>query len=119
MREYNKIDEYIILELKKFKFNTTSLGFKYIKYAIKKGIQNEALLENFNQKLYKEMQIELKIKRDKIKWNIEKSINYMYLNTDMEKLINYFALEINQKITPKLFIVTLVENYYIFKQNEN
>lgn len=111
MIENNNINKYITSELKKFKFNTTSLGFKYIKYAIKKGIENEKLLENFNNGLYLEMQYELNIDKKKIKWNIEKSINYMYLNTNTNFLANYFSLEFNQKITPKLFILTVIENF--------
>lgn len=108
----NNIEKYINSELKKFKFNTTSIGFKYIKYAIKKGIENEDLLQNFTNKLYKEMEQELNISKTRIKWNIEKSIDYMYLNTNANFLNDYFSLEINQKITPKLFIQTVVDNFF-------
>lgn len=112
MVKNNNINKYIISELKKFKFNTTSLGFKYIKYAIEIGIENEELLKNFNNGLYLKIQDELNID---IKWNIEKSIDYMYLNTNVNFLIDYFTLDINQKITPKLFITTIIENYDINK----
>ena len=111
MIKNNNINKYIISELKKFKFNTTSLGFKYIKYAIRIGIENEELLKNFNNGLYLKIQNELNIDKKKIKWNIEKSINYMYLNTNTDFLMDYFALDIYQKITPKVFISTIVENY--------
>lgn len=114
MIENNNINKYIISELKKFKFNTTSLGFKYIKYAIRIGIENEELLKNFNNGLYLKMQDELNINKKRIKWNIEKSIDYMYLNTNTNFLANYFSLEFNQKITPKLFISTIVENFYTY-----
>ena len=112
MIENYKIDKYISSELRKFNFNTTSLGFKYIKYAIKIGIENENLLENFNNRLYIKMQNKLNINKKKIKWDIEKSINYMYLNTDANFLINYFSLNIEQKVTPKLFIITMVDNFF-------
>lgn len=111
MTKNDNINKYIITELKKFKFNTTSLGFKYIKYAIRLGIEDENLLKNFNNGLYLKMQDELNIDKKNIKWNIEKSINFMYLNTNANYLINYFSLEINQKITPKNFILTIVENF--------
>ena len=114
MIENNNINKYIISELKKFKFNTTSLGFKYIKYAIRIGIENEELLKNFNNGLYLKMQDELNINKKRIKWNIEKSIDYMYLNTNINFLANYFSLEFNQKITSKLFISTIVENFYTY-----
>lgn len=114
MIENNNINKYIISELKKFKFNTTSLGFKYIKYAIRIGIENEELLKNFNNGLYLKMQDELNINKKRIKWNIEKSIDYMYLNTNTNFLANYFSLEFNQKITSKLFISTIVENFYTY-----
>ena len=106
------INIYITSELNKFNFNKTSLGYKYIKYAIKKEIYNEEVLENFTQKLYKEMENELNVAKSKIKWNIEKSIDFMYLTSNANILIDYFSLEINQKITPKLFIITMVENFF-------
>lgn len=112
MIKKNNINEYIISELKKFKFNTTSLGFKHIKYAIKIGIENEDLLKNFNNGLYLKMQNDLNIDKKKIKWNIEKSIDYMYLNTNANFLTNYFTLDTYQKVTPKLFILTIVENFF-------
>lgn len=78
------------------------------------GIENEELLKNFNNGLYLKMQDELNINKKRIKWNIEKSIDYMYLNTNTNFLANYFSLEFNQKITPKLFISTIVENFYTY-----
>lgn len=69
MIENNNINKYIISELKKFKFNTTCLGFKYIKYAIRIGIENEELLKNFNNGLYLKMQNELNIdKKNKMEY---------------------------------------------------
>lgn len=107
----NNIDKYITSELSKFKFNRTSLGYKYIKYAIKKGIENEEILQNFTNKLYSSMEQELNISKARIKWNIEKCIDFMYLNTNANFLIDYFSLEIDQKVTPKIFISTIVENF--------
>ncbi len=112
MIENNNINKYIISELKKFKFNTTSLGFKYIKYAIKIGIENEELLRNFNNGLYLKLQNVLNVDKKKIKWNIEKSIDYMYLNTNTNLLTDYFFLDTYKKITPKIFISTIVESFF-------
>lgn len=106
------IDKYIEKELERFKFNRTSLGYKYLKKAIKIGIKNESLIENLNKYLYESMQNEFLINKKKIKWNIEKSLDNMSLNTNMKELMSYFYIEENEKITPKLFITTIVENYY-------
>ena len=106
------IDEYINIELKKFKFNTTSLGYKYLKRAIKIGIEDEILIEDLNNRLYEKMQNEFMINKRRIKWNIEKSLDNMYLNTNMKYLMRYFYIEENEKVTPKLFITTIVENYF-------
>ena len=38
------INDYINTELNKFKFNRTSLGYKYLKIAISNGIQDELLI---------------------------------------------------------------------------
>lgn len=59
------------------------------------------------------MQNELNIDKKNIKWNIEKSIDFMYLNTNTDFLTNYFSLDLFKKITPKLFIVTIVDNYFL------
>lgn len=106
------IDDYINTELNKFKFNRTSLGYKYLKKAIKKGIQNELLIEDLTNGLYKQMEKELGINKRRIKWNIEKSIDTMFINTNMDFIIHYFYIEYNEKVTPKLFITTVVENYF-------
>ena len=52
------INDYIDTELSKFKFNRTSLGYKYLKMAIKDGIQDELLIEDLNNRLYEKMQKE-------------------------------------------------------------
>ena len=51
------------------------------------------------------------MEKKKIKWNIEKSIEFMYINTNMEYIMNYFYIEEKEKVTPKMFITTIVENY--------
>ncbi len=106
------INKYIDTELNKFKFNRTSLGYKYLKIAIKDGIQDELLIEDLNNRLYEKMQKELNVNKKRIKWNIEKSIETMFLNTNLYCVMSYFYLEKDEKVTSKLFITTIVENYY-------
>ena len=106
------INNYIDTELNKFKFNKTSLGYKYLKIAIKHGIQDELLIEDLNNKLYKKMEDELMINKRRIKWNIEKSIETMFINTDINYVTHYFYIEDYERVTPKLFITTVVENYF-------
>ena len=69
------------------------------------------MIEDLNNRLYKKMENELKVEKKKIKWNIEKSIEFMYINTNMEYIMNYFYIEEKEKVTPKMFITTIVENY--------
>ncbi len=106
------INDYIDTELSKFKFNRTSLGYKYLKMAIKDGIQDELLIEDLNNRLYEKMQKELNVNKKRIKWNMEKNLDSMYINTDMKQIMSYFYVSECEKITPKLFITTLVENYF-------
>lgn len=106
------INSYIDTELNKFKFNRTSLGYKYLRIAIKYGIQDELLIEDLINKLYAKIEKELMIDRKKVKWNIEKSIETMFINTDIKYVTNYFYIEEYEKVTPKLFITTIVENYF-------
>ena len=106
------INNYIDKDLNNFKFNRTSLGYKYLKIAIKNGIKDELLIEDLNNRLYKKMEDELNIDKKKIKWNIEKSIEVMFINTDIKYVTHYFYIEDNERVTPKLFITTIVENYF-------
>ena len=106
------IDNYIDTELNKFKFNKTSLGYRYLKIAIKYGIQDDLLIENLINRLYEKIEKELIIDKKRIKWNIEKSIETMFINTDIKYVTNYFYIEEYEKVTPKLFITTIVENYF-------
>lgn len=108
----NDINNYIDAELNKFKFNKTSLGYKYLKIAIKYGIQDELLIENLNNRLYNKIEKELMIDKKKIKWNIEKSIETMFINTDIKYITHYFYIEEKERVTPKMFITTIVENYF-------
>lgn len=106
------INNYIDTELDKFKFNKTSLGYKYLKVAIRSGIQDELLIENLNNRLYERMEKELMTNKKRIKWNIEKSIETMFINTNINNVTNYFFIEEDERVTPKLFITTIVENYF-------
>lgn len=106
------INEYLNTELNNFKFNRTSLGYKYLKIAIRLGIQDEYLIDDLNNRLYEKMQDKLGVNKRRIKWNIEKSIETMYINTNMNYVKHYFYIEENENVTPKLFITTLVENYF-------
>ena len=106
------IDNYIDTELNKFKFNKTSFGYRYLKIAIKYGIQDDLLIENLINRLYEKIEKELMIDKKRIKWNIEKSIETMFINTDIKYVTNYFYIEEYEKVTPKLFITTIVENYF-------
>ena len=67
--------------------------------------RNGENMENINDDLSS-------IDKKRIKWNIEKSIETMFINTDIKYVTNYFYIEEYEKVTPKLFITTIVENYF-------
>lgn len=68
------INNYINTEFNNFKFNRTSLGYKYLKIAIKNGIQDELLIEDLNNRLYKKMEDELKINKKKSNGILKKAL---------------------------------------------
>ena len=53
----------------------------------------------------------MKLEKRRVKWNIERAINQMYINTDMKLLMKYSSLDDNEKITPKLFFMTIIDKY--------
>lgn len=109
----NEIDTYIETELKKFKFNRTSLGYKYIKRGLNLGIKKIVLVNNLTKGLYKQISICESVEVKNIKWNIEKAIKYMYLNTDTTIIERYFSIDVNQLLTPKLFFIVIIDNYFL------
>lgn len=104
---------YIDSVLNKFKFNKSTIGYECIKKGLYIAIENPMLLYNLNNNLYKNIANELKLCKSRVRWNIERAINQMYINTDMNIIMQYFSLNENEKITPKLFFMVIIDKYNI------
>lgn len=105
--------EYIERELKKFQFNRSTIGYKCIKKGLCIAIREPSLLYSLSSKLYYRIANNMRLEKTRVKWNIERAINQMYINTDMKLLMKYFSLDNNEKITPKLFFMTIIDKYTI------
>lgn len=102
---------FIKKELSNFNFNVYSKGYKYLTEAILLSIQHPNLLQNLQNSLYQEIaKNDTKITASQVKWNIEKSIKYMLLETDEKVLMKYFGKNDN-RFTAKLFIYQIATNY--------
>lgn len=103
---------FIINELSNFKFQKYTKGFKYLVETIYLSIIDEYALDNLSKnvfpiiaKKYNEKSI------SNVKWCIDKVINSMYNNTDMNILCNYFNLDYNMKPSLKFIVYNIVCNY--------
>jgi len=105
---------FIKKELSNFNFNVYSKGYKYLTEAILLSIQHPSLLQNLQNGLYQEIaKNDTKITASQVKWNIEKSIQYMLLETDEKVLMQYFGKNDN-RFTAKLFIYQIATNYNLY-----
>lgn len=98
-------------ELRKFEMNITTIGYTYIVDAIASCLENESLLKDMQNGLYKNVSIKNdNVNTNNIKWAIEKCVKSTkrYTSTSVTKA--YFRVEAREKLTPKLFIATVVEN---------
>lgn len=98
-------------ELRKFEINITTLGYDYIVDAITLSLEDETLLKDFQNGLYKTLAEKYNLPSNyNIKWAIEKCIKSTIRYTDLEITKPYFRVETTEKITPKLFINMIVYN---------
>lgn len=107
-RHYEKI---VTEELRKFEMNVTTIGYDYIVDAIILSLQDETLLKDMKNNLYKSIAIKNNnINPTNIKWTIEKNIKSMVRYTSTKVIKEYFHVEAREKITPKLFVSTVANN---------
>lgn len=98
-------------ELRKFEMNVTTIGYTYIVDAIALSLSDESLLRDMKNTLYKSISIKHRnVSSSNIKWTVEKSVKSMARYTDNSVIKSYFHVEAREKITPKLFFTTVVEN---------
>ncbi len=107
-RRYEKL---VKEELRKFEMNITTIGYDYIVDAIMLSLQDENLLKDMKNRLYKSISIKNNnINPTNIKWTIEKNIKSMVRYTSSKVTKEYFHVEAREKIAPKLFVSTVVNN---------
>lgn len=96
-------------ELSLFNFNKSAMGYIYLIECIKLAVSNGELLKDIKNNLYYEVSKQYSNNNVlKIKWSIEKCIDGLYKNTNINILNNYFYIGVHQKLTPKIFITTVV-----------
>ena len=97
-------------ELRKFDINITTMGYTYIADAITFALGNEEMLKNMQNMLYRTIGIKNNISQTNVKWTIEKCVKSIRRYTSTNIIRTYFHTEEGEKITPKFFIATIVEN---------
>ena len=98
-------------ELRKFEMNVTTIGYAYIVDAIASCLEDGTLLKDMQNTLYKNVSIKNNnISTNNIKWAIEKCVKSTKRYTSSNVTKEYFRVEAREKLTPKLFISTIVEN---------
>lgn len=103
-------NECVINELVKLKYNFKHNGTKYIEesiiYILNK--RNKSLSDNLEKNVYKHV-AELHNKTvGNIKNNIVKATNNMYMECNIDYLLNYFDFKRDTKPTPKIVISTII-----------
>lgn len=111
-KEKIKMEQYIERELNKFNFNRGSNSYRYLRDTIylilSEGRKNFELESDIYSKIAK---LNNKKNEKIIKWNIEKLIYNMYMNTRFNIIKEYFDFKEDIKPTTKMFIRKIVENY--------
>ena len=98
-------------ELNNFEINITTLGYSYIIDGIAMALEDDTLLKDFQNGLYKILAKKYNLPRNyNAKWTVEKCINATVRYTDFEVIKTYFHVEDAEKVTPKLFINIIAEN---------
>lgn len=111
------IKHMIYTELSIFNFNKKMMGYQYIIDAIELSLENEIYLNDLKNNLYPIICKKHNLTNTlKVKWSIEQCIDNLYKTTNINILNNYFHIDSCNKLTPKQFIVLVVEN--IKQRNE-
>ena len=98
-------------ELKLFKFNTSTIGYNYLSDSVELALNNEDLLKDIKNLLYEEVAKKYpNTNRAQVKWSIEKCVDSLYKTTNINIINDYFYINNEDKLTPKLFISTVVNN---------
>lgn len=108
--EQKSYEKFVKEELRKFEINITTIGYSYIVDAITFCLEDETLLKDMKNGLYKKMSAKNNgVSISNIKWTMEKSVKSIQRFTATSITRPYFRVESGEKITPKLFIATVIE----------
>ncbi|MGN1302434.1 MAG: sporulation initiation factor Spo0A C-terminal domain-containing protein [Clostridia bacterium] len=111
MNEKN-IRKFIYDELSNFEFKRYTKGFKYLEEAIYICITNIDAIENLSKNVFPKIQKKFKEKSLlHVKWCMNQVVNTMYNNTRIQKICDYFNLDVNLKPSLKFIIYTIVCKY--------
>ncbi len=102
----------IIKHLENLNFNFKQAGTRFFLEALIFVHENKSpyVLNNISKNIYPNISNKYHTSISKVKWNIEKSINYMYnfnLTNYPHLLNNYLSFEFNQKPTTKELLILL------------
>lgn len=107
----NNFKKMVQEELNKFEINTITTGYRYILEAIIYSLEDETLLKDMKNSLYRKISLQHSCKDAvNVKWTIEKAISSIRRYTPTEFMNTYFHLVGRERLTPKLFITTIVNN---------
>lgn len=104
--DYYHTNQFILSELHSIGLSLKLNGTKYLLESIYYiySSNNYELIDNLEKNVYQVLAKQHHTTASNIKSNILKSINSMYLSTDIEKIKEYFSFDDDIKPTPKLLI---------------
>ena len=107
---YNNTNQFILSELNSIGLRLKLNGTKYLLESILYiyNSNNYGLVDNLEKNVYPVLAQKHHTSKNNIKSNILKSINSMYISTDIEKIKEYFLFNDDTKPTPKLLIEVIL-----------
>lgn len=96
--------EYIYNELSKFKIRPNSISYLYLVDAIYIVTKEKRRMKNFKALVYYPIAIKYGTKPQNVLWDLNKLIDLIYINTDVQIINNYFQIYSGDKISTKTFI---------------
>lgn len=119
LNSIKKIELYVNNELNKFNFNIKNAAYKYLKDTIIEVIKSNTNVFNLERDIYFNISKKYHKNNSKIiKWSIDKLMERMYLNTDIEIICEYFNFKYDTKPSTKFFIYNIAEKYFYKKNKE-
>lgn len=109
--EQKYYEEIVKKELYQFDINVTTIGYTYLVDAIIFALQDQTLLRDMKNGLYKSVSMKNQnVNSTNVKWALEKCVKSTMRYTDSSIIKSYFHVEVGEKVTPKHFISMVVEN---------